>query len=457
MTSGLSKVAVSLYITHTYDSDLLLQLISPDGVTNILSANNGANGHNYGTACGPDFSRTTFDDAAPISISAGSPPFAGFFQPQTPLSVYIGKSGTNVNGTWTLRAVDQAFLDSGTLQCWSLFLTPAQCTDGGGECPGADLSLNMIGQPNPVILGQFLTYTITITNNGPSTAKGTTISQQLPSGVVFVSASVSQGSFSQAGGLVTGTIGTLGAGASASMSVVVIPTIQGFVSSTASVSSSQTDPDLSNNSATVVTQVNPTSADLAVGISASPNPGVLGATLAYTVSVTNNGPSDASGVTVTNVLPANATIISATTLQGSITSSGNFWTIGTLLNGGTATATITVAPTMSGTLVATSTVRGNQLDSVPANNTFTLNTLVGPSADLAIGITDFPDPAVTLSNVTYVVSVTNNGPSAATGVNVNQFLPFNLPVVSTNPSQGTVTVSGNTVTWAVGSMPSEAR
>ena len=162
-------------------------------------------------------------------------------------------------------------------------------------------------------------------------------------------------------------------------------------------------------------------------------------------------------MTVTNALPANATVISAVASQGSIATSGNFWTIGTLLNGGKATATITVAPTAAGTLVATSTVQGNQLDSFPANNTATLNTPVGPSADLAVGLTSFPNPAVVSSNVTYTLSVTNFGPSAATTVSVNQFLPLNVPVISTTPSQGTVSISGNTLGWTVGSMAAGAK
>ncbi len=453
-TASLNKVTVSLFITHTYDSDLLLELVAPDGTTNILSANNGTSGHNYGGACSPDPLRTVFDDSSTNPVSNGTAPFIGTYQPQTPLSIFNGKSGTNINGTWTLRALDQAFLDSGTIQCWSLFLTPNTCVDGGGECPGADMALGMIGQPNPVVLGQYLTYTLNVTNKGPSTAKSVTVSHQLSSSVVFVSANSSQGNCSQAGGLVTANLGTMAVGATATITVVVIPTVQGTISSTANVTSSQTDPDLSNNSATVVTQVNPASADLAVGLSASPSPGVLGSTLTYTVSVTNNGPSDASGVIVTNFLPPSATIISAIVSQGSITTGGNLWTIGTFLNGGRATATIVVAPTVEGTLVATSKIQGNQLDSFPANNTATLSTPVGPSADMAIGIANFPNPAVVLSNVTYVVTVTNLGPSAATGVNVNQFLPVGVPVISTIPGQGTASITGNTLSWAIGSLPS---
>jgi subtilisin-like proprotein convertase family protein len=140
ITAALSKVTVSLFITHTYDSDLLLQLISPDGTTNTLSASNGGSGQNYGLSCSPDAMRTTFDDGASNSISGAFAPFVGTFQPETPLAVFIGKSGTNINGAWRLRAVDQALFDVGTLQCWSLFLTPAACLDGGGECPGADMA-----------------------------------------------------------------------------------------------------------------------------------------------------------------------------------------------------------------------------------------------------------------------------------------------------------------------------
>ncbi len=457
ITSGLNKVTVALHITHTYDSDLLLQLISPDGTTNTLSANNGSYGNDYGNACSPDSQRTIFDDAATISITGGNAPFVGTFQPQTPLSVFVGKSGTHANGIWRLRAVDQGGADVGTIQCWSLFLTPSLCTDGGGECPGSDLALGMVSQPNPVVFGQNLTYIISVTNNGPSSAKNIVVAHQLPSSVVFVSATSSQGGCSQAGGLVTGSLGTLPVGGTATMFVVVIPTVQGTISSTASVTSNQTDPDPSNNTATVLTQVNPAAADLAVGLFAAPNPVALGATLTYTVLVANNGPSDASGVVVTNFLPANVAVISATVSQGSITTGGILWTIGSLLDGTSATATITAIAIAEGSLTTTSTVRGNQLDLVPTNNTATLTTIVGPSADLAISITAFPDPVVVLSNFTYVVVVTNMGPSAATGVSVNDFLPANVSVLLTNATQGAVSISGNTLSWAVEALASGAK
>jgi len=454
VTSALNKVTVSLHITHTYDLDLVIELISPDGTTNLLSASNGSFGDNYGIGCGSDSQRTTFDDEAALPISAGFPPFLGSFQPQRPLSVFIGKAGTNINGSWRLRVQDQFASDTGTLQCWSLFLTPADCKDGGGECPGSDLALGMVGKPEPTVVGNTLTYLIGVTNHGPSSAGNVVVTHLLPNGVIFVSAVSSQGTCSQAGGLVTCNLGTLTYGGQATITVVTTPVITGALSSTASATSNQLDPDPSNNSATFVSHVNPVAADLVVGLAAAPSPLVLGNPLTYTISVTNNGPSAATGVNVTNILPAGAAVVSATVSQGSITAGGGLWTIGALASGARVTATIVVMPAAEGTITATATVAGNQLDPLVANNVAAVSTVVGPAADLAITIGDSPDPAVVLSNVTYLVSVTNRGPSAATGVQMSGTLPVGVNLISRTPSQGAVSIAGNALTWLLGTLNS---
>ena len=131
----------------------------------------------------------------------------------------------------------------------------------------------MGAQPEPVVVGNNLTYTIGVTNNGPAAAANVSVTQLLPSGVVFVSASSSQGEFSQAGGVVTASLGKLSYGGSATITVVVLPAITGTITSTASVASEQPDPDPSNNSATVVSQSNPLTVDLAVGLLRRPQPG----------------------------------------------------------------------------------------------------------------------------------------------------------------------------------------
>lgn len=454
LTGAVGKVAVSLYITHTFDADLTLQLISPDGTTNTLAANLGGSGRNYGSGCAPDSSRTTFDDSATNSIGSAAPPFVGTFRPQLPLSQFVGKSGTNANGTWQLHVVDGFPQDTGILQCWSLFVYPATCTDGGGSCPGVDLAIGMTDNPDPVIIGSNLVYTITVTNNGPNLAKGVAVNQALPGSVIYVSAVSSQGSIGQAGGLVTCTLGNLDVGATASITVTVLPTAPGAIASTATVASNDTDIDPSNNSVTVLTTVFPPSTDLAVGIAGAPNPAVVGGTLTYTVSVTNNGPATATGVVLSNTLPVSVVLNSAIPSQGTVFIAGNvvICNLGSLTNAGSASVTLVVTPTAAGTVLATASVAGNQPDPLLVNNTYTLATTVGPAADLALSIVDTPDPVVVRSNLTYFVTVTNGGPNTATNVVVNQTLPGNISVVSVTVPQGTFLRTGSSLLCNLGSL-----
>lgn len=130
-TGAIGKVTLSLYLTHTFDSDLDIFLIAPDATIVELSTDNGSSGDNYGTACATG---TIFDDAAATAITSGTAPFAGTFRPEGLLSSFNGKSGAAVNGTWTLRIIDDAGSDIGTFQCASLQLFESVCLDGGGGC-----------------------------------------------------------------------------------------------------------------------------------------------------------------------------------------------------------------------------------------------------------------------------------------------------------------------------------
>jgi subtilisin-like proprotein convertase family protein len=109
----LANLTVTLDITHTYDSDLKITLISPSGKTVVLSNREGNSGDN--------FQGTTFDSASSNPISQGLPPFQGTYAPEESLASLFGGV---INGTWTLEIRDQAFIDTGTLNSWSLNLTP---------------------------------------------------------------------------------------------------------------------------------------------------------------------------------------------------------------------------------------------------------------------------------------------------------------------------------------------
>jgi subtilisin-like proprotein convertase family protein len=116
----IQKVTVSLWMWGGYDEDDDIYLVAPDGTEVELSTDNGGSGNEYGTGSA-DASRTTFDDSAATSITAGAAPFVGTFKPEGSLATLVGKSGSQVNGTWTLRVTDD-FGPSwqGALHCWSL-------------------------------------------------------------------------------------------------------------------------------------------------------------------------------------------------------------------------------------------------------------------------------------------------------------------------------------------------
>jgi uncharacterized repeat protein (TIGR01451 family) len=80
-------------------------------------------------------------------------------------------------------------------------------TDTVSITSSADLAITKSGSPNPVKQGQTITYTLGVTNNGPSNATGVTVTDTLPTKVTFVSATPSQGSCSQAAGIVTCALG----------------------------------------------------------------------------------------------------------------------------------------------------------------------------------------------------------------------------------------------------------
>lgn len=110
----LADLNMRLTVLHTFDSDLLIQLISPTGTTVTLSNNRGGGGDN--------FTNTLFDDEALAAIAAGNAPFNGSYRPDSLLSAFDGQ---DAYGTWTLRITDEAERDSGWITAWSLNMTAA--------------------------------------------------------------------------------------------------------------------------------------------------------------------------------------------------------------------------------------------------------------------------------------------------------------------------------------------
>jgi uncharacterized repeat protein (TIGR01451 family) len=128
--------------------------------------------------------------------------------------------------------------------------------------PLADLSITKSGAPNPVVSGNRLTYTLTVTNNGPEAGPGVTVRDPLPANVHFNSVTSTQGSCTRStaksptrDGTITCSLGDLANGATASITIVVTTTRPGTLTNTATVSGNVSDPNLLNNSATAITSV----------------------------------------------------------------------------------------------------------------------------------------------------------------------------------------------------------
>jgi uncharacterized repeat protein (TIGR01451 family) len=119
---------------------------------------------------------------------------------------------------------------------------------------GADLTLSVTDAPDPVVVNNELTYSATITNNGPSSTAGVQMNISLPAGATFVSVSSSQGSCTGTA-TVNCQLNTFANGAKATVTLVLKPTATGGLSLTVSVSGSEPDPGADNNTVTSVTSV----------------------------------------------------------------------------------------------------------------------------------------------------------------------------------------------------------
>lgn len=309
----------------------------------------------------------------------------------------------------------------------------------------ADLGMTKTDAPDPVNVGNDLTYTVVVTNAGPNAATNVTLTDPLPANTAFQSLASPAGWTCMAPavggtGTITCTNPSLAVAAPATFTIVIRPGAGavGALNNTATVAiADQADPNATNNSATASTTVGG-SADLNVTKADAPDPVNAGANITYTVVVTNNGPNSATSVTLTDPLPAGATFQSATVPAGwacttpAVGAGGTIsCTIAALANAASDTFTFVVrAGGTPGALPNTATVASTTTDPVTADDSATATTTVNAVADLAVTKTDSPDPVNLGSNVTYTIVVTNNGPSPATSVVLTDPLPAGVTFVS---------------------------
>jgi len=164
----------------------------------------------------------TFDDSAASGLPDTAQIVSGAYKPTDfepgdnfPPPAPVGAvstfltafNGSNPNGNWSLYVVDDATGDSGLISNWSLSITTINPVS-----PAVNLVVTVTDAPDPVFVGSGLTYTLTLTNRGPSTATGVYLTDILAPGVTLGSSNTTFGTFSLAPTTVTINVGTVAAG-----------------------------------------------------------------------------------------------------------------------------------------------------------------------------------------------------------------------------------------------------
>jgi uncharacterized repeat protein (TIGR01451 family) len=327
--------------------------------------------------------------------------------------------------------------------------------------PSADLSITKTSSPNPVLAGNQLYYTITVTNNGPDTSSSVTVKDLLPSQVSYVTST--NPTCSAVGQLVTCSVPDLASGASYSFQIKVAvktgaaaggPTT---IFNTASVSSDEIlDPDSSNNSATAATIVED-QADLAVTKLCKPDTSPsAGQPIDCTVFVDNNGPSDARGVVLTDAVLGSLpfTVSNIATSQGTCTSAGPAGTasqqftcnLGVLVaattsQSGRATITYQVSSLEGQDINNKASVRSDTPDPDASNNEAIVSLTVSSLTNLSLTKSG-PSSVVAGTPISWSLDLGNAGPSTAKNVVVTDSVPAGVRVTSVSGSGGASCTTG---------------
>ncbi len=321
----------------------------------------------------------------------------------------------------------------------------------------ANVAIQKFG-PSSFNAGSAISYTIRISNAGPSAANGTTFNDIVPNAITGVSANCTSAStgavcptnINVVGNNVSGSIPNLPSGGSVIITIngTVSPGATGTITNTATIGlpPGVSDPDISNNSSTVTTPVTPT-ADVSI-VKSAPINATPGSSISYTLVISNAGPSAAGGTSFSDSVNAAISGLTAScsnALNGAVCPtavgvSGNLVsaTISTLPANSSVTISIngTVSGSAAGSIsnTATLTLPTGTIDPNTTNNSSTTNTALSPTADLQVTKIKLLPSANLIPGqaVRYQIDLVNNGPSNANSISLADALPSGLASMSWN-------------------------
>ena len=319
--------------------------------------------------------------------------------------------------------------------------------------PLADLEVVKSVAPPVVQPGSLLTFTLVVTNNGPSPVNSAQLLDLLPDGLQLVRVAPSQGYCNAGISCLLGTLNYLADATGAPMlrgtaTVTVVARAapgtldEQVLTNTAFVQSERQDPVPENNLASAEVTVLPGTPLADVQLEKKDDSGVstAGGLITYTLRVYNAGPSPAANVVVTDPLPAGVTYVAAQPTPTGGSPAAPAWSLGAMPPGALAFVTLVVrsdAAALAGLLIRnTALVTTTTQDPVPQNNAATAESQVFGAVDLEVQKTAVPTYVLAGESITYVITVTNHGPSAAQDVDVKEQLPPSMTLTSLTPSRG---------------------
>jgi uncharacterized repeat protein (TIGR01451 family) len=322
------------------------------------------------------------------------------------------------------------------------------------EIGAADVGVTKTVDHSAPNVGDLINFTVTAINNGPNTATGVTITDPLPSGLSFVSATPSQGTYDSGTGL--WSVGTLTNGGQATLTIQARVTSPAAQTNTATVSHlDQVDRNPSNDTASATET--PQQADVVLSKVVNPASVIFHFNVTYTLIVRNNGPDTAANVTVADPLAPGLIFVSANTpSQGTFDPATNVWTVGSLANGATATLSIVaqvngLGPIVNNAFASTSTFDPNlangrasaPLQAVLSKRSFLASTMSSSTNTTTTNAATTPAAAASVSPNAAANLLTTNSVSNTAAVTPSASLSSTSPSVSTNTNSPTATPRTN--------------
>ena len=293
-------------------------------------------------------------------------------------------------------------------------------------------------------VGETLDYTITLVNNGTLSLSNINIVDILPNG--------SNGTLNGPTGD-NGVTGVMEAGETWVYTISYTVVLNDFVSGTTLINTVTVNADelLDPVSDTAITPIQ--AADLSLTMAVDNSTPNVGEPVVFTISVQNNGPGDATGIQVEDLLPSGYTFVSEN--SGNYNDATGIWSLGNLNSGGTATLEITATVNPTGNYENIAQIETSDFvdpDSTPGNNnpaeddqaSVTTNPI--PVSDIELSMSVDNNSPMVGSDVIFTIIVQNNGPSESTGIVAEDLLPDGFTFVSDdaggnyNPTTGVWTL-----------------